>query len=290
MPRIFSRFVCPPILLGGVMLTALCPLAARAQAPVSPASPATPALAPSAASPAPAPLNLGLLQKALSPLVNSPVADSESDMDISASKKGSLFNLHEHLKITARRPARFSSSVTLTALPGGKPTHFLVASDGVKVTTFRPDVAKYAIVPLADFQAGDDAFPALGLTVGLLYLGNTAFVKNLDMLAKDDTGQSQIALRKMGMALTSKPVTIDGTAYAVFTLRIGKQGAYRFYVDPATSQMAQIELRTVQDGVTIRMLEKIVSFNPLLSAPTKTFLMAPPLEAQRVPKLPVGYF
>jgi len=92
------------------------------------------------------------------------------------------------------------------------------------------------------------------------------------------------------MALTSKPVTMDGTAYTLFTLQIGKKGAYRFYVSPATGQMAQIELRTMQDGVTIRMAEKIISFNPLLSAPTKTFLMAPPLEAQRVPKLPVGYF
>lgn len=234
--------------------------------------------------------DLLLLQKALSPLVNAPVADSVSDMDISASKAGSLFNLHEHLKITARRPARFSSLVTLTALPGGKPLHFLVASDGVKVTTFSPDVNKYAIIPAADFQAGDDAFPALGLVVGLLYLGDTTFIKNLDMLAKDDTGQSQAAMRKMGMSLTAKGVTIEGIAQTLFSLQIGKKGAYRFYVNPATSELTQVELRTLQDGVTIRMLEKIVSFNPLLTAPTKTFLMAPPLEAQRVPKLPVGYF
>lgn len=238
---------------------------------------------------APAP-SLVLLQQALSPLVNSPVADSESEMDISASQKGSLFHLHEHLKVTARRPARFSSSVTLTPLPGGKPTRFLISSDGTKVTTFRPDVNKYAIVPLADFQAGDDAFPALGLTVGLLYLGDAAFVQNLDRLAKDDTGQGQLAMRKRGMALTSKTVTKDGVNNAVFTLQIGKKGAYRFTVNPATGQMTEIELRTVQEGVTISMREKIVSFNPLLSAPTKTFLMAPPLEAQRVPKLPVAYF
>lgn len=290
MPKVISRFACPQRLLGGLILSLMLPGAGFAQAPLSPAPPADASAAPVSPVPALPRMNLALLQKALSPLVNSPVADSESDMDISASKKGSLFNLHEHLKITARRPARFSSAVTLTALPGGKPTRFLVSSDGLKVTTFRPDVAKYAIVPLADFQAGDDAFPALGLTVGLLYLGNTAFVGNLDMLAKDDTGQSGAALRKMGMSLTSKPGILGGTAYTVFTLRIGKMGAYRFYVNPATSQMAQIELRTVQDGVTIRMTEKIVSFNPLLSAPTKTFLMAPPLEAQRVPKLPVGYF
>ncbi len=287
MPRVFLRFACPKALLGGLLLTAMLPHLALAQAPISPPLSADAAPVPAASVPR---ADLALLQKALSPLVNSPVADSESEMDISASKRGSLFNLHEHLKITARRPARFSSSVTLTALPGGKPTRFLVASDGLKVTTFRPDVNKYATVPLADFEAGDDAFPALGLVVGLLYLGNTAFVSNLDVLAKDDTGQSQAALRKMGMALTSKPVTMDGTAYTLFTLQIGKKGAYRFYVSPATGQMAQIELRTMQDGVTIRMAEKIISFNPLLSAPTKTFLMAPPLEAQRVPKLPVGYF
>lgn len=277
-------------LLSALMLPAAFARPAPAQAPALPAPPAAAAPAAPAASAAPTSADLALLQRALSPLVNSPVADSESDMEISASKHGSLFSLREHLKITARRPARFSSSVTLTALPGGKPTRFLVASDGVKVTTFRSDVNKYAVVPLADFQAGDDALPALGLTVGLLYLGNTAFVQNLDMLAKDTSGQSQSALRKMGMALTSKPMTVDTIAYTVFTLRIGKQGAYRFYVNPITGQMAQIELRTVQDGVTIRMLEKLVSFNPLLSAPTKTFLMAPPLEAQRVPKLPVGYF
>lgn len=284
MPKTFSRSAYPTMLLGALLLAAsVAPPAVLAQAPLPPAAPIA------AASPPPR-ADIALLQKALSPLVNSPAADSESEMDISASKKGSLFNLHEHLKVTARRPARFASSVTLTALPGGKPTRFLVASDGVKVTTFRPDVNKYAVVPLSDFQAGDDAFPALGLVVGLLYLGDTAFVKNLDMLAKDDTGQSQAALRKMGMALTSKAMTAGGTAYTVFTLRIGKQGAYRFYVNPGTGQMAQIELRTVQDGVMIRMTEKLVSFNPLLSAPTKTFLMAPPLEAQRVPKLPVGYF
>lgn len=284
MPQRFLRVVSP-LILGGLLLPLLSPRPASAQA--LPAAPAD--IAPLPAPPIPR-VDLALLQRALSPLVNSSVADSESEMDIMASKRGSLFNLHEHLKITARRPARFSSAVTLTALPGGKPTRFLVASDGLKVTTFRPDVNKYAVVPLADFQAGDDAFPALGLTVGLLYLGDTAFIKNLDMLAKDDTGQSQAALRKLGMALTSKPVTAGGVAYTLFTLQIGKKGVYRFTVDPAASRMAQIELRTVQEGVTIRMVEKIVSFNPLLSAPTKTFLMAPPLEAQRVPKLPVGYF
>lgn len=290
MPMVFSCIAGRALLLGGVMAAAILPRNALAQVPAFPAPPAQAIPAPVVPLSAASRADLALLQKALSPLVNSLVADSESDMDISASKKGSLFNLHEHLKVTARRPARFSSSVTLTALAGGKPTHFLLASDGIKVTTFRPDVNKYAVVPLADFQAGDDALPALGLVVGLLYLGDTAFIKNLDVLAKDDTGQSQLAMRKMGMALTSKPVTLDGTAYTLFTLQIGKKGAYRFTVNPATSQMAQVELRTMQDGVTIRMVEKIVSFNPLLSAPTKTFLMSPPLEAQRVKQLPVGYF
>ncbi len=290
MPRFFSQSACRGLLFSAVLLAPSLLPPVTAQAPAPPPPPAQAVPAPAVALPAAPHVDLALLQRALSPLVNSPVADSESDMDISASKRGSLFDLHEHIKVTARRPARFSSSVTLTPLPGGKPTHFLVASDGIKVTTFRPDVNKYAVVPLASFQAGDDALPALGLVVGLLYLGDTALIKNLDVLAKDDTGQSLRAMRKMGMALTSKPATVDGTAYTLFTLQLGKQGAYRFFVNPTTSQMSQIELRTVQGGVTIRMVEKIVSFNPLLSAPTKTFLMAPPLEAQRVPKLPVGYF
>ncbi len=290
MPRNIFRTPCQRLLFGVVLIAAVLPRAVKAQVPSSPSPIAQAVPAPVAALPAKSRLNLALLQKVLSPLVNSPVADSESDLNISASKKGSLFNLHEHLKITARRPARFSSSVTLTALPGGKPTHFLIASNGIKVTTFRPDVNKYAVVPLADFQAGDDALPALGLVVGLLYLGDTTFIKNLDVLAKDDTGQSQRAMRKMGMALTSKPVVIGGTPLTLFTLQLGKTGAYRFFVNPSTSQLTQVELRTMQDGVTIRMMEKIVSFNPLLSAPIKTFLMAPPLEAQRVKQLPVGYF
>lgn len=235
-------------------------------------------------------VDLTLLQKALSPLVNSRVADCESEMTLYAAKAGATIALREHLRVTARRPGRFASDVTLQGAPGDKPTQYQVVSDGLKVMTVRPGLHKYSVMPLAQFQAGDDDFPSLGLVVGLLYLGDTSFIKGLSSISKDTTGQSQAMLRKLGMGMTVKPALVDGTATTLFTLVIGKVGAYKFYVNPQTQQMAQVELRTVQDGVTIRMVERLVSFNPLRTTPAGTFALAPPPDAQKVKGLTVSFF
>ena len=286
------RRVCLAALLWAGTRAACC---AQSPTPAPVPAPAPPATVPPVVpmpplSAAPGRLDLTLLQKALSPLVNSRVADCESEMTLYAAKAGATITLREHLRVTARRPGRFASDVTLQGAPGDKPTRYLVVSDGLKVMTVRPGLRKYSVMPLAQFQAGDDDFPSLGLVVGLLYLGDTSFIKGLSSISKDNTGQSQAMLRKLGMAMTVKPTLVDGATTTLFTLLIGKVGAYKFYVNPQTQQMAQVELRTVQDGVTIRLVERLVSFNPLMTTPPGTFVLAPPPDAQKVKQLTVSFF
>ena len=262
---------------------------AQSAAPV----PETPPVAPAPEMPAPlkpAPVDLSLLQRALLPLVKSKAVDSESEMQIFASRAGASFTLREHLKVTASRPGHFTSLVTLLPEPGAKATRYRVASDGRKVTTYAPNVKKYAVSTLAQFEAGDDDFPSLGLVVGLLYLGDTSFIKGLSSITKDGTGMDMAMLRKMGMALTTKTLNVDGITYATFALQIGKVGQYRFYIDPTTSQLAQVEMKTVQDGVTIRMVEKVLAFTPVPSVPPTTFHAVIPASARKVPKLTINFF
>lgn len=242
-------------------------------------------------------VQIAVLQKALSPLVNAPTLGTESDLEITAAKAGVTLNIHEHLKITAKKPGKFRADVTLlpnvvgagtTATPTGE--NYLVVSNGVKVLTVQPAARQYSLVPVATFDAANDDMPTLGLFVGPLYLGDQSFAGLIAAFSKANTPELLAALKKQGMGLTNSPQTVDNVDYSVFTLTVAHFGAYRFFVDAKTGTLSRMALNGVQGGLTITMTEKITSRTASPSITPATFQLTPPPGAHKVKYVPIGSF
>lgn len=233
---------------------------------------------------------IAVLQKALSPLVDAPTLGTESDLEITAAKTGVTLNVHEHLKIIAKKPGKFRADVTL--LPSGEGTgeNYLVVSNGVKVLTVQPSAQKYSLVPVAAFDAANDDMPTLGLFVGPLYLGDQSFAGLIAAFSKANTPEMLAALKKQGMGLTNSAQTVDNVDYSVFTLTVAHFGTYRFFVDAKTGTLSRMALNGVQSGLTITMIEKITSRTASPVVTPATFQLIPPSGARKVKYVPIGSF
>lgn len=235
--------------------------------------------------------DLKVLQKALAPLANATAIATESELEFSASKAGASFHFREHLKITAKRPGKFTSEVTLLPATGesGPITKYLVTSDGQKVLTYQPGARQYSIVPVSVFNGNNDDMTTLGLYVGPLYLGKESFAQIIASIPKGNTAEVLAQLRKGGMALTSKTQTIEGADYSVFTLNIAKYGAYRFFLDPQGA-LSRLQVTGIQNGLSINMTETVSSHSTPSAVTPALFQVVPPSTAHKVKYLPVGAF
>lgn len=241
------------------------------------------------------PAEITVLQKALAPLVGAPTLGTESDLEITAAKAGMSLNVHEHLKVVAKKPGKFRAEVSL--LPSGSGVAatttgetYLVVSNGEKVLTVQPSAHQYSLVPVATFNAANDDMPTLGLFVGPLYLGDQSFAGMIALFSKATTPALLAALKKQGMGLTSKPQTVDSVDYSVFTLSIAKFGAYRFFVDTQAGTLSRMALNGIQGGLSITMTEKFTSRIATPAVTPATFQLTPPTDAHKVKYIPVGSF
>lgn len=266
------RCLVPPLFGVALCLAAAClPRPAQAQAGVNPA-------------------DVSLLQKALAPLVGAAALETESDIEIVATKAGVTLNVRERLHVVAKKPGKFRSEVSLLASGGGAGENYTVISNGIKVLTVQTAAQQYSLVPLAAFNDANDDMPAQGLFVGPLYLGDQAFAKMIALFTKDNNAALLATLKKQGMGVASKTETLDGVALSVVTLTIAKFGAYRFYVDPQAGALTRMTLNGSHDGLSIAMTERIIRRNPSPAITPATFQLTPPTGARKVKYVPIGSF
>lgn len=269
MPLHTSRRLLPPLVVA-VLLAGAGP-ARPAQAAVNPA-------------------DLALLQKALAPLTGAAAIETESDIEIAATKAGATLNVREHLHIVAKKPNKFRSEVSLLPSGGGAGETYMVVSNGPKVLTSNPAAQQFSLVPFATFAAANDDIPAQGLFTGMVYLGDQSYAHIIALFTRDNTAALIATLKKQGMAVSSRTETVDGAALSVVTLDIAKFGTMRFFVDPQAGALTRMSLNGTFNGLSIALTEKITRRSPSPAITAATFQLSPPAGARKVKYIPLGSF
>ena len=285
MPRFPFRVTSLSVL--GLALIAACSAPASAQDMTPNPAPDTVPAAPVAAPPS-APPDYALLQKSMSSVASASALTSDSDFDLSGTKSGASVTMHEHLKTTVKKPGKFRAEITLGAAGAASPTRYLVVSDGLKVLTVQPGAKQYSINTLSDFKASDQDLPALGIFAGPVFLGE--FADALAALPKESEQELNATLKKQGMSLSSQFQTVDGVNFAVYTINIQKSGVFRFFLDPDSGALKQIELKGSENGTDFDMVEKIVTTAPAPAITKATFLIAPPAGTHKIKMVDIGSF
>lgn len=237
-------------------------------------------------------LDLTLLRRALKPLAVNGVLKSRSTFQMTGEKQGVSFTFHEEASILAKRPGKFRADVIQFAAGGAPERRLLVVSDGSKVWTCRPYQRQYSVTTAKAFQAANADMTALGLAQGGFFLGDGhAMAQGFATITQANSPQAMAMLGNMGIHLTGKPQTVNGETLFVFRLVLIKQGVvYRFFVDPETAALRQMELTGQQNGVTIAFRETISSLRSPAHVPKTTFHFTPSRDMVKVAALSADPF
>ncbi len=245
--------------------------------------------APEAASTAENAPDLALLRKALAVFAGTTL-QAETEFQIDAKGSGAAFTYREHIAIQAKRPGKFRTRITMYAPDGGRGARYMVVNDGAKVFTYRPGARQYSVTTRKAWEASDEDLPVLGLFGSAFMEGFLSDVAK--GLGGSDSKATLETLKTMGLTLTGKPETVDGTELYAYTLDFGgpENTAYRFLIDPAAAAIRQIELKTKDRRMELVMKEKILRLWSAPATPAGTFQFVPPRGAKKVNQLTVEPF
>lgn len=237
-------------------------------------------------------LDLTLLKRALAPLAANGLLQSRSTFQMSGEKQGISFTFHEQASVIAKRPGKFRSDVIQFTAGGAPERRLTVVSDGVKVWTYRPGLRQCSITTAKDFHASNADMTALGLAQGGFYLGDGhEMAQGFAAITQANSPQAVRMLASMGIRLTGKMQAVNGDELFVYRLVLVKQGvAYRFFIDPSTAALRQVELSGRQNGVSIEFRESLSSLQSPAAVPKATFQFTPPRGVLKVSALSADPF
>lgn len=273
---LLNIYRCLPLLL-----PVLWNVSASAQAP-----PPTP---PAAADQS---LDITPLRKALLPLAGNGPIQSQSDFQMTGSKQGISFTFHESANIVAKRPGRFHADLTQIPADGSPPMRLTVISNGLKVWTYRPGTRQYSVTTYKAFEAANNDVTALGLAVGGFFIGEGhSLAQGFQGLTKSNTSEVLTVLQGMGITLSSKAQSADGSDDLVYHMALTKEALnYDFAVDSQTNTLKQVNLTGTQKSVHVTFQEKIKQITPQTTLPNTTFEFMPPAGSVKVKLLSVDPF
>lgn len=235
--------------------------------------------------------DLALFRKSVSALAQVRTLESDSDMRVNAIGAGASVTYRERIRITAQRPNKFHSEITLLRPNGGVGARYVVVSDGSRVWTYRPGLGQYSVASRAEFENRDNDFPALGLYAGALFLSDASAVTAFTGTASQDSAQTQTALRSMGMTLTSQTTKLDNADYQVFKLNMGKGGfTYTFFVHPQSAALTLVEMKTRQEPLEMQVMERVNRSSTLSLPSDSLFRFTPPPGARKVAQIAIQPF
>jgi outer membrane lipoprotein-sorting protein len=218
-----------------------------------------------------------LYKKAIEGVRLSKGAKIESDLKMVVEGDALKITISEKLSITGKAPNKFRAYLAVTAPTQTTATKFTVVSDGQKTFVHRPGTKQYAVRKVGN--GGMNPFET-GLYFGFLVLATS----------KDSMGNLD-ALRTGGGTVTVADETVNGKAYRVFAIAPPDESfKLRYYIDPATALIEQIEMSAKDNGQSILITEQIHKQSLAAPLTASTFQFAPPKGTKRVPKIAVDDF
>lgn len=234
--------------------------------------------------------DLALFKRAMTGVWSQPAIRMETDLQVKATGGGATVTYHENLHLLASRSGKYRSQVTLINPDNNVGVVYRLHCDGRRVLTYRSGLRRYAVEPLSAFQSAGNDFPFLGLYTGSLFLADPSFKAIFSLITPESETASRQTLAGNQISLTAAPETLDGAEARVFLLNLGPHGyRYRFFVDPETADIRQIEMTGTTGHVTMQITERVLHLKPAAATAADFALSAPPY-ATRVPTLPVRPF
>jgi len=224
--------------------------------------------------------DVALYKKAITSVQKSRGIQLESEVTMLVEGQGLKVSIKENLKITGKSPNKYRADLAILPPAQSKPTRFTIVSNGSKVFTHRPGMKQYAVRP-ASGRGGSEMNPfETGLFFGFLVIG---------------TGQEEMsnvdALRKGGGTISVATDTLDGKEYRVFAIAPPDNSfKMRFYVEPTSARIDQVEMRGKDNGQEILMTERVAKQSLTVPLTASTFVFIPPKGTKKVPAIDVSDF
>jgi outer membrane lipoprotein-sorting protein len=277
------------LLSGIIIAVGLTSLTSTVRSQVSPPSPIITQSQPQKSVTSTVP-DLVLLSKAARILWQTDRAETESQMLISAGKKGAEVKVNAQIKTIAKMGNKFLTQLTF-APPGSiaKSTYTIV-SNGDKVWIYQPERRRYAQTTYSKFKSGNNSFWMGGSSFLFLTITETERRNTISMLGTDQDfikllDQSQIK------DLQGQSQQVNGRDSYIYSYQMKENNMMmKGFVDPATGAIQKIELVGNSQGLKINFVEQIISRNHQVNLANQAFVFLPPPGIKKVKSLEIDPF
>ncbi|BAB75238.1 LolA family protein [Anabaena sp. FACHB-709] len=234
------------------------------------------------------PLDLSLLAKSVTNLLQSDRYQTDSQIEFKVGSKGTETTIYLKSKMITQSGKKFRAEVAYTKPGEAAKTGNLVISDGKQVWIYRSDLQQYSVTSYQDFKDSSD-----WILIGISSFVFLDFPEEDRKVVVDGNLSDKNVLTYLGLAsngeLKGETRTFDGQTAYVYDYKDPKDGfTLSAFVNPETASLSQVQLAGKSDDLDILLTEKILSktVNPVINANTFRFL--PPRGTQRVKTLSIS--
>ncbi|WP_414756470.1 LolA family protein [Anabaena sp. CCY 9910] len=234
------------------------------------------------------PLDLSLLAKSVTNLLQSDRHQTDSQIEFRVGSKGTETTIYLQSKMITQSGKKFRAEVAYTKPGEAAKTGNLVISDGKQVWIYRSDLRQYSVTSYQDFKDSSD-----WVLIGISSFVFLDFPEEDRKVVVDGNLSDKNVLGYLGLAsnseLKGETRNFDGQTAYVYDYKDPKDGfTLSAFVNPETAILSQVQLAGKSDDLDILLTEKILSktVNPTINA--NTFRFSPPKGTQRVKTLSIS--
>jgi outer membrane lipoprotein-sorting protein len=233
--------------------------------------------------------DLPLLKKVFAQFFLSDRYLTESQFLFRSSGRGINVELGIQLKTITQTGNKFRTEISFNK-PGETPKiNAIVTSDGNRVTTYRPDLKQYAVIPFAKFE--DSMWVGLS-TIFFSTVSEddrSALAQGLqdEKFLKEILKEMNLSdIREIKGARSSIPEE-NSYMYEYAYTESNTPVTARVFVDLASASVKQIQFISKEKNLDFEFTEKILRRTPNPSITSQTFRFTPPKTAKRVKTLSI---